>query len=137
MSHRGTEWTEDFKTKLWKSQRHRRCIERRSLFANAISNLYTKRLPQNSYQESVRYTSVVLCAVGTSLTLRLPPVPSVTPCAYDIRLLVYHSIFRKNSFICKLLVSDKTFFCVHIFLIQNNKKNGLIVLHIQPFLFPL
>ena len=23
-------------------------------------------------------------------------VPSVTPCAYYIRLLVYHSIFRKN-----------------------------------------
>ena len=25
-------------------------------------------------------------------------VPSVTPCAYYIRLLVYHSIFRKNPF---------------------------------------
>ena len=58
------------KTKQWKSRRHRRCIERRSLFANSISNLYTKRLPQNSYQESVRYTSVALCAVGTSVTLR-------------------------------------------------------------------
>ena len=84
------------KTKQWKSRRHRRCIERRSLFANSISNLYTKRLPQNSYQESVRYTSVALCAVGTSVTqhyLRL----SVTPCAYYIRLLVYHSIFRKNQ----------------------------------------
>ena len=34
-----------------------------------ISNLYTKLLPQNSYQESVRYTSVALCAVGTSVTL--------------------------------------------------------------------
>ena len=55
------------------SRRHRRCIERRSLFANSISNLYTKRLPQNSYQESVRYTSVALCAVGTSVILRLPP----------------------------------------------------------------
>ena len=61
------------KTKQWKSRRHRRCIERRSLFANSISNLYTKRLLQNSYQESVRYTSVTLCAVGTSVTLRLPP----------------------------------------------------------------
>ena len=61
------------KTKQWKSRRHRRCIERRSLFANSISNLYTKRLSPNSYQESVRYTSVALCAVGTSVTLRLPP----------------------------------------------------------------
>ena len=57
------------RTKQWKSRRHRRCIERRSLFANSISNLYTKRLSQNSYQESVRYTSVALCAVGTSVTL--------------------------------------------------------------------
>ena len=69
MSHRGTEWTEDFKTKQWKSRRYRWCIEQRSLFVNAISNLYTKRLPQNSYQESVRYTSVALCAIGTSVTL--------------------------------------------------------------------
>ena len=43
-----------------KSQRHRQCIERRSLFSNSISKLYTKRLFQNSYQESVRYTSVTL-----------------------------------------------------------------------------
>lgn len=57
------------KTKQWKSRRHRRCIERRSLFANSISNLYTKRLSQNSYQDSVGYTSVALCAVSTSVTL--------------------------------------------------------------------
>ena len=47
----------------------RRCIERRSLFATSISNLYTKRLSQNSYQKSVRYASVALCAVSTSVTL--------------------------------------------------------------------
>ena len=57
------------KTKQWKSRRHRRCIERRSLFANSIS-LNTKRLSQNSYQEFVRYTSVALCAVSTCVTLR-------------------------------------------------------------------
>ena len=57
------------KTKQWESRRHRRCIERRSLFANSISNLYTKNLSQNSYQESVCYTSVALCTVGTSVTL--------------------------------------------------------------------
>ena len=69
MSHGGTERTEVNAM----SRRHRRCIERRSLFANSISNLYTKRLPQNSYQESVRYTSVALCAVSTSVILCLPP----------------------------------------------------------------
>ena len=70
MSHGEKERTEDYKEKRWKSRRHRRCTERRSLFANSISYLYTKRLPQNNYQESVRYTSVALCAVGTSVTLR-------------------------------------------------------------------
>ena len=70
MSHGEKERTEDYKEKRWKSRRHRRCTERRSLFANSISNLYTKRLPLNSYQESVRYISVALCAVGTSVTLR-------------------------------------------------------------------
>ena len=69
MSHREKEWTEDYKTKQWKSRRHHRCIERRSLFAISISNLYTKRLSQNSYQKSVRYASVALCAVSTSVTL--------------------------------------------------------------------
>ena len=44
-------------------------MERRSLFAKFISNLYTKRLSPNSYQESVRYTSTTLCAVGTSVIL--------------------------------------------------------------------
>ena len=56
------------KTKQWKLRRHRRCIERRSLFANSIS-LFTTRLSPNNYQESVRYTSVALCAVGISVTL--------------------------------------------------------------------
>lgn len=84
------------KTKQWKSRRHRRCIERRRLFANSISNLYTKRLPQNSYQESVRYTSVALLCRRHLLNIAFTSVPSVTLCAYYIRLLVYHSIFRKN-----------------------------------------
>ena len=84
------------KTKQWKSRRHRRCIERRSLLANSISNLYTKRLPQNSYQEFVRYTSVALLCRRHLRNIAFSSVPSVTPCAYYIRLLVYHSIFRKN-----------------------------------------
>ena len=70
MSHGEKERTEDYKEKQWKPRRHHRCTEQRRMFANSISNLYTKRLPQNSYQESVRYTSVALCAVGTSVTLR-------------------------------------------------------------------
>jgi len=75
MSHGEKERTEDYKKKQWKSRRHRRCVERRSLFGNSISNLYTKRLFQKIYQESVGYISVALCAVGTSVILRLPPSP--------------------------------------------------------------
>ena len=90
------------KTKQWKSRRHRRCIERRRLFANSISNLYTKRLPQNSYQESVRYTSVALLCRRHLLNIAFTSVPSVTLCAYYIRLLVYHSIFQKDLFLSHL-----------------------------------
>ena len=87
------------KTKQWKSRRHRRCTERRSLFANSISNLYTKRLPQNSYQEFVRYTSVALLCRRHLRDIVFSSVPSVTPCAYYIRRLVSHSIFRKQLII--------------------------------------
>ena len=71
-------------------------MERRSLLANSISNLYTQRLSQKSYQEAVRYTSVTLCAVGTSVTLHnLRPLRD-SVCLLYKRLLVYHFIFRKN-----------------------------------------
>ena len=87
------------KTKQWKSRRHRRCIERRSLFANSISNLYTKRLPQNSYQESVRYTSVALCAVGTSVTLHnLRPLRDSVCLLYKTFSLSLHISEEPQSF---------------------------------------
>ena len=83
------------KTKQWKSRRHRRCIERRSLFAISISNLYTKRLSQNSYQKSVRYASVALCAVSTSVTLHyLRPLRDSVCLLYKPFNL--SSIFRKS-----------------------------------------
>ena len=65
------------------------------MFAKFISNLYTKRLFQNSYQESVRYTSVALCAVGTSVILHYlrPLRDSVCPLYKPFNL---SSIFRKN-----------------------------------------
>ena len=56
---------------------HRRCIEQRSLFANSISNLYTKCLPQNSYQEFVRYTSVALLCRQHLRDIVFSSVPSV------------------------------------------------------------
>ena len=79
-------------------------MERWCLFANSISNIYTKRLSQQSYQESVRYTSVALCAVGTSVTLRLSPSSPSLRVPYYVRVLVCHVIFRKNHNLC-----DKSF----------------------------
>ena len=67
------------------------------MLAHFLVTLCLKRLYQNSYQESVRYTSVALCAVGTSVTLHNLR-PSVTLCALYVRVLVYHSIFRMNLF---------------------------------------
>ena len=95
MSHREKERTENYKEKQWKSRRHRRCIEQRSLFAISISNLYTKRLSQKTSQESVRYASVALCAVGTSVTLHYlrPLRDSVCPLYKPFNL---SSIFRKS-----------------------------------------
>ena len=71
-------------------------MEGRSLLANSISNLYTKRLFKKSYQEAIRYTSVALCAVGTSVTLHnLRPLRD-SVCLLDKRLLVYHLYFGRT-----------------------------------------
>ena len=65
------------------------------MFAISISNLYTKRLSQNSYQESVRYASVALCAVGTSVTLHYLRPLHVSVCLL-YKTFSLSSIFRKN-----------------------------------------
>ena len=116
------------KTKQWKSRSHRRCIERRSLFAISISNLYTKRLSQNSYQESVRYASVALCAVGTSVTLHYlrPLRDSVCPLYKPFNL---SSIFRKN-----LLLPCYHVFCYHVL---NTLLPCLLLLCYHVFHYPV
>ena len=82
--------------KQWKSRRHRWCIERRSflpiLLAIYIQSVYPKKLS--------RICTLHLCYSMCRRHLRdiaFTSVPSVTPCAYYIRVLVYHSIFRKNQ----------------------------------------
>ena len=87
------------KTKQWKSRRHRRCIERRSLFAISISNLYTKSLSRKTSQESVRYASVALCAVGTSVTLHnLRPLRDSVCLLYKTFSLSLHISEEPQSF---------------------------------------
>ena len=64
-----------------------------------ICKLYQRFYTQTIYPKVIRN----LYAIPPSLFVPSAPpwhcitsVPSVTPCAYYIRLLVYHSIFRKN-----------------------------------------
>ena len=71
-------------------------MEQRSLFVNSIS-LNTKRLSQNSYQESVRYSSIAHCAIGTSTIWRLAPSPLYLRVRYYASALAYHYTFRKNK----------------------------------------
>ena len=71
-------------------------MERQSLFANSISYLYAKRFTP---KELSPYYTLHLRRSLYRRHLRdiaFTSVPSVTPCAYYIRLLVYHSIFQKN-----------------------------------------
>ena len=75
-------------------------MERRSLLANSISNLYTKRLSQKSYQEVVRYTSVALCAVGTSVTLHyLRPLRNSVCLLYKTFSLALHISEEPNNYL--------------------------------------
>ena len=63
-------------------------------------------------------------------------VPSVTPCAYYIRLLVYHSIFQKshNLFLCHLFC--KLFLCsskaIHALLASKRRPIGLQKVPFKP-----
>ena len=93
------------KTKQWKARRYLRCIERRSLFANSISNLYTKRLSRNSYQESVPYPSVALCAIAFN------SVHSVTLCAilYERLSLSVHITGGANTEVYKIVYKKRDY----------------------------
>ena len=84
------------KTRHWQSRRHRWCVERRRQFAYSISNLYKtlhpKRVIRNLYATPL-LLFVSLHPPCHCLYLRHHPSLCVP---YYIRVLVYHSIFRKN-----------------------------------------
>ena len=70
MSHRGTESTEGYQKS---TGRHGGTVGTWSdgdCLPILLAIYIQSSLSQNSYQESVGYTSVALCAVGTSVTLR-------------------------------------------------------------------
>ena len=129
MSHGEKERTEDYKEKRWKSRRHRLCTERRSLFANSISYLYTKRLPQNNYQESVRYTSVALCAVGTSITLRyLRPLRDSVCLIYKTFSLSLHISEEPVILPSRHIITSLMKFSFHFLLLHNGSAHDVRML---------
>ena len=81
--------------KQWKSRRHRWCIERRSLFANSISNLYTKRLSQK----------VIKNLYATPLLLYVPSAPP-WHCVY-LRSLSDSVCLLYKSFSLSLHISEE------------------------------
>ena len=71
------------------------------LLAIYIQSVYPKKLS--------RICTLHLCYSMCRRHLRdiaFTSVPSVTPCAYYIRVLVYHSIFRKNHFSKQILIPN-------------------------------
>ena len=97
MSHRGTEWTE-----LFLKQNNGRYGGIVSAWSSGgslpvlLETLYPKHLSQNLSGICTLYLRRSLCRRHLR-NIVFTSVPSVTPCAYYIRLLVRHSIFRKNQ----------------------------------------
>ena len=95
------------KTKQWKSRRHRQCMELRSLFAHFFSNFMTKafipKVIKNLYA-----TPLSLFVLSAPPLHCITSVPSVTLCAYYIRRLVQHSIFRKNQTTIYFVIKNST-----------------------------
>lgn len=89
MSHGGTERTEGYQSKAMEVTEALSVHRATELVCTLFQLLYAQSIYPKSYQESVGYTSVALCAVSTSVTLCVTSVASVTPCAY-------YPIFRKN-----------------------------------------
>ena len=75
MSHGGTENTEGYQSKAMKVTEAPSVHRATEVVYTLFLLLYAQSIYPKSYQESVGYTSVALCAVGTSVTLRLPPSP--------------------------------------------------------------
>ena len=67
------------------------------LVAGFISDFMAQSDYPKSCQESVRYSSIALCAVSISVRLPLALSPQCLCVVYYIRVLVYYSIFRKNQ----------------------------------------
>ena len=98
MSHGVKERTEDYKTKQWKARRHRRCIERRSLFAHFFSNFISKAFIPKVMKN--------LYATPPSLI-----VPSAPPwhCVY-LRSLRDSVCLLHKTFILSLQISEEPAF---------------------------
>ena len=69
MSHGGTERTEGYQSKAMEVTKTPSVHRATELVCTLFQQLYAQSIYPKSYQESVGYTSVALCAVSTSVTL--------------------------------------------------------------------
>ena len=65
------------------------------MFAHFLVTLCPKHLPQKLSRTCTLHLRRSLCRRHLS-DIAFTSLPSMSPCAYYISLLVYHSIFRKN-----------------------------------------
>ena len=70
---------------------------------------YAQSICFKSYQEFVSYVSVALCAVSTSVLLRLSPFPPFLRVPYSVRSLVYYVIFWKILFLSPHTLKSRLF----------------------------
>ena len=95
MSHREKERTEDYK-KTIEATEAPSVHGAKEVICQFYYRFYSQLISPKSNQDSVRYTSVALCAAGTSMILCLTPSALLLCVPYYVRALVRHSIFWMN-----------------------------------------
>ena len=88
--------------------------------------LYTQSVYLRCYQESVCYTSVALCSIGTSMPLPLPPPLSVPLCTllYESFSLSIH-ISEEPYFCLKLIMTQQIYYIIQVYLERVKQKKIL------------
>ena len=102
MSHGGTERKEDCLAQSNRSRGGTVGTGSNGACFQALFRRYAQSICFKSYHVFVRYVSVALCAVSTSVLLRLSPFPPFLRVPYSVRSMVFQSIFQKYRKILSL-----------------------------------
>ena len=93
MSHGGTERTEGCLAQSNRSRGDTVGAGSNRVCLQALLATYAQSICAQSYQEFVRYVSVALCTVSTSVLLLLSPFPPFLCVPYSVRSIGFQSIF--------------------------------------------